>query len=163
MTISSGVGSSVAAILLSAWLYWAPEEGDYGSWVPATLVVIYVIFNSYGFFMVQGLMLGEMLPARARGPASGITCAIINALLFVTAKTFPWMSKVLQPHGLFLLFGLMTVAGTVFAHLFVPETKGRTLAEVEEHFSGPSLFWRGRPSTYVEDANLSNEAKPDCT
>lgn len=162
MTISSGVGSSIAAILLSAWLYWAPDS-DYGSWVPATLVVIYVIFNSYGFFMVQGLMLGEMLPARARGPTSGITCAIINALLFITAKTFPWMSKVLQPHGLFLLFGLMTVAGTVFAHLFVPETKGRTLAEVEEHFSGPSLFWRGSPNNSVEDANLTNGAKSACT
>lgn len=162
MTISSGVGSSIAAILLSAWLYWAPDS-DYGSWVPATLVVIYVIFNSYGFFMVQGLMLGEMLPARARGPTSGITCAIINALLFITAKTFPWMSKVLQPHGLFLLFGLMTVAGTVFAHLFVPETKGRTLAEVEEHFSGPSLFWRDSPNNSVEDANLTNGAKSACT
>lgn len=158
MTISSGVGSSAAAILLSAWLYWAPEN-DHGEWVPATLVVIYVIFNSYGFFMVQGLMLGEMLPARGRGPASGVTCAIINVLLFITAKTYPWMTQVLQPHGLFLLFGLMTVAGTVFAHLFVPETKGCTLAEIEEHFSGPSLFWKGSKSNFVADANLSNGSK----
>jgi len=158
LTISSGIGSGAAAIVLSGWLYWAPDS-EYGSWVPAALVVIFVIFNSYGFFMVQGLMLGEMLPARARGQSSGITCAIINAMLFVTSKTFPWMTHVLKPHGLFLLFGLMTVAGTVFAYLFVPETKGRTLAEIEGHFSGPSLFWNSDQNVLVQEESIINEVE----
>ncbi|XP_059484673.1 facilitated trehalose transporter Tret1-like [Neocloeon triangulifer] len=143
MTISSGVGSGIAAFVLSAWLYWVPESDDH-AWVPAALIIVFVIFNSYGFFMIQGLMIGEMFPARARGPASGITCAIINVTLFATSKTYPWMTHVLKPTGLFLFFGLMTAAGTLFAYLFIPETQGSTLAEIEEHFSGPSLIWRSK-------------------
>ncbi|XP_059484670.1 facilitated trehalose transporter Tret1-like [Neocloeon triangulifer] len=140
LTISSGLGSGTAALILSWWLYWSPDFKGY-DWVPSALVVIYVIFNSYGFFTIQALMIGELFPAKARGFSSGVSCAVINAVLFFTSKWYPWMTHVLQPHGLFLLFGLMTFAGTLFAYFFLPETKGRTLAEIEEHFSGSSLFW----------------------
>ncbi|XP_065345212.1 facilitated trehalose transporter Tret1-like isoform X1 [Cloeon dipterum] len=141
LTISSGLGSSVAALGVSAWLYWSPKLGGY-EWVPTALVLAFVVFNSYGFFTIQALMLGEMLPARARGPSSGLTCALINAVIFFTSKTYPWMSRVFQPHGLFLMFGTMSLAATLVVYLFMPETKGRTLAEIEEFFSGPSLLWR---------------------
>ncbi|XP_059484669.1 facilitated trehalose transporter Tret1-2 homolog [Neocloeon triangulifer] len=153
MTISSGLGSGAAALLLSAWLLWAPETTMF-SWVPPTLVITFVIFNSYGFFMIQGLMIGEMFPARARGPASGVTCATINTTLFFSTKLYPKMTHAFKPSGLFLFFGLMTLAGTLFAHLFMPETKGKTLAEVEEHFSGPSLFW-GRNNSPERRQNIT--------
>ncbi|CAB3360089.1 Hypothetical predicted protein [Cloeon dipterum] len=96
MTISSGLGSGAAAIFLSGWLFCAPESENF-KWVPAALVVIFVIFNSYGFFMIQGIMIGELFPARARGTASGITCALINTTLFFTTKLYPWMTDVMKP------------------------------------------------------------------
>ncbi|CAB3360092.1 Hypothetical predicted protein [Cloeon dipterum] len=97
LTISSGLGSSVAALGVSAWLYWSPKLVGY-EWVPTALVLAFVVFNSYGFFTIQALMLGEMLPARARGPSSGLTCALVNAVIFFTSKTYPWMTRVFQPH-----------------------------------------------------------------
>ena len=128
---------------LGCWLYMAPTPGTL-SWLPATLVLTYVACNTFGFFVLPGLMLGEMLPARARGPAGGLTFAVINTTLFVTTKFYPAAVHYLQPHGLFFFFGVATLAGTLFVYLFVPETKGRTLSEIEDYFAGDNLLWQTR-------------------
>ncbi|XP_059480638.1 facilitated trehalose transporter Tret1-2 homolog [Neocloeon triangulifer] len=143
LAISSGLGSAAAAVALGCWLYVAPPPGTL-SWLPATLVLLYVGCNTYGFFVLPGLMMGEMLPARARGPAGGLTFAVINITLFVTTKVYPWAVHVLHPHGLFFFFGICALLGTLFVYLFVPETKGRTLSEIEDYFSGTNLIWQTR-------------------
>jgi hypothetical protein len=50
----------------------------------------------------------------------------------------------LKPAGTFLAFGLMACAALIFTLLFVPETKGRTLEELEHELMSPPSATRGK-------------------
>jgi hypothetical protein len=120
-------------------------------WFPAAAVLAYVACNTFGFFVLPGLMLGEMLPAKARGPAGGFSFTVINVTLFITTKLYPQALHILQPHGLFWFFGGATLTATLFVFLFVPETRGQSLIEIEDYFSGNNYLWIKRRRSSVID------------
>jgi SP family xylose:H+ symportor-like MFS transporter len=50
---------------------------------------------------------------------------------FVLTYTFPLINRVLGSSGTFLGYGTICMVGAIFIFVFVPETKGRTLEEIE--------------------------------
>jgi len=54
------------------------------------------------------------------------------------------MSKAIRSEGIFLLFGSFAIVNSILVYLFLPETKGRSLPEIEDYFKGPSIFWMRR-------------------
>ena len=82
------------------------------------------------------LALSELMPARIRSNGMSIAL-VINELVSTTlAGIFlPFVSK----HGyssMFFLFAGFTVVYFLVAAFFLPETKGKTLEEIEAHFEG---------------------------
>jgi MFS family permease len=77
------------------------------------------------------VLLAEIFPNEYRGvaiSAAGFWNALVSAsVTFV----FPWELSKLGPAGVFLVYGLFASAALLFVLLFVPETKGRTLEELE--------------------------------
>jgi hypothetical protein len=60
---------------------------------------------------------------------------------FVIGQTVPWMLDTLRPHGTFWLFSVMLFPAIWITWKLVPETKGKTLEEIERHWLS-----RGSPS-----------------
>lgn len=56
--------------------------------------------------------------------------------VFIVVKTFPFLQHPLSKHGVFWLYGSISLTGTLFFYFFLPETKGHTLQEIEDYFSG---------------------------
>ena len=86
--------------------------------------------------VVVWLALSELMPARIRSTGMSIAL-VINQLASTTlaAIFLPFVSK----HGyssMFFLFASFTVVYFVVAVFFLPETKGKTLEEIEAHFDG---------------------------
>jgi hypothetical protein len=56
--------------------------------------------------------------------------------VFAVVKTFPLIQHIASNHGSFWIYGSISLLGTIFFYLYLPETKGRTLQEIEDYFSG---------------------------
>jgi hypothetical protein len=56
--------------------------------------------------------------------------------VFTVVKTFPLIRHAASNHGSFWIYGSISLLGTIFFYLCLPETKGRTLQEIEDYFSG---------------------------
>jgi MFS transporter, SP family, solute carrier family 2 (myo-inositol transporter), member 13 len=100
-----------------------------------------VIFMAMGFFAVGPgvcvwLALSELMPTRIRSNGMSIALVINQAVSTTIAAVFlPTVGK----YGyatMFFAFAGFTVIYFITAAFFLPETKGKTLEEIEEHFSG---------------------------
>ena len=110
----------------------APRHG----WLVALCLYAFMAFYAMGPGVVVWLALSELMPTRIR--SNGMSIALVlNQLVSTTlAGIFlPFVGK----HGyaaMFFLFAGFTVVYFLVAVFFLPETKGKTLEEIEEHFAG---------------------------
>ncbi len=103
-------------------------------WLVALGLYVFMAFYALGPGVVVWLALSELMPTRIRSNGMSIAL-VINQLVSTTlaAIFLPFVSK----HGyssMFFLFAGFTVVYFVVAAFFLPETKGKTLEEIEQHF-----------------------------
>jgi MFS family permease len=107
-------------------------------WLVALGLYAFMAFYAMGPGVCVWLALSELMPTRIRSNGMSIAL-VINQLVSTTlAGIFlPFVSK----HGyssIFFLFAGFTVIYFLTAAFLLPETKGKTLEEIEAHFEGPS-------------------------
>ncbi|XP_044271366.1 facilitated trehalose transporter Tret1 [Tribolium madens] len=143
LALTSGLGTAISALCLGTFLY--PRDNctisDSGGYFPALCVLLYVATNTVGFMILPGVMLGELFPAKVRGLAGGLTFMIFNFVLFATAKAFPVMKNGVGVHGVFWIFGGTALVASVFLYFMLPETKGKTLSQIEDYFQEGNVTW----------------------
>jgi Sugar (and other) transporter len=76
-------------------------------------------------------MLPEVLPLSVRGTAMGIAICLHWGANFLVSQTFPIMLDGWGPGAVFLGYAAIGVLAFVFVKALVPETKGRSLEEIE--------------------------------
>ncbi|XP_044257324.1 facilitated trehalose transporter Tret1-2 homolog [Tribolium madens] len=109
------------------------------SWIPLANFIVYVLGFSFGFGPVPWLMMGEILPAKVRGPAASLATGFNWTCTFVVTTTFPLFKDVIGEHGAFWLFCAVCVLGLIFTILFVPETRGHSLEDIERILRGEEV------------------------
>jgi len=80
----------VTLSILGGFFYcktYGPDVSHLG-WLPLTCFVIYILGFSLGFGPIPWLMMGEILPAKIRGPAASVVTAFNWFCTFVVTKTF---------------------------------------------------------------------------
>lgn len=107
------------------------------------LMLLYISFNS-PLMLVPGIMVGELLPLRVRH-WSGLIFTAFNLMLFGVTKLFPVIKSLLRARGLFLMFGCSSLLATVLFYWLLPETKNRTLNDIEDYYHQPNWIWQRRP------------------
>merc|ERR1719305_1696833 len=103
------------------------------SWSAVVVValMLYVVGYQIGSGPIVWLLISEIFPLRVRGPAMSIA-VLMNfsanlAMTFTLEKTL----EVLTPPGVFFMYAGLTLFALIFVSLACPETKGRTLEEIE--------------------------------
>ncbi len=127
---ATGMGISLFAISLSAL------TGDPGLWV-LVFILTYIACFAMSLGPVVWVVLSEIFPTRIRGRAMAIATLTLWASNYVVSQTFPMMNE--NPwlvdhfhHAFpFWIYGLMCVVMVLFVWRFVPETKGKSLEEIE--------------------------------
>jgi len=80
---------------------------------------------------VTWVLISEIFPNRVRGLGVAISVSALWIASFILTYTFPLINRRLGSSGTFWLYALVCIAGFVFVWKRVPETKGRTLEQIE--------------------------------
>jgi sugar porter (SP) family MFS transporter len=80
---------------------------------------------------VMWVLFSELFPNRIRGIAISFVGLVNSAIAFLVTLVFPWQLETIGSSGTFLIYGLFAVIGLVFVMRILPETKGRSLEELE--------------------------------
>lgn len=136
LAIFSAVGTAFTLLSLSLFLWLAKTNSELQSfyWIPLVLLIGYISFISVGLVPVPWCMIGELFPLSLRGLGSGLTSSFCFLAFFVVVKTSPALFSNCGADGTFLLYGIVALIGAVYFALFLPETKNRTLQEIENSF-----------------------------
>jgi SP family sugar porter-like MFS transporter len=84
---------------------------------------------------VVWVVLSEIFPARIRGMAMAMATFSLWVACFVLTYTFPLLNNGLGVSGTFWLYGIICVLGTIFIFAKLPETKGKSLEEIENEWN----------------------------
>jgi sugar porter (SP) family MFS transporter len=121
----SGMALSLVLLVLSIHFHLPPA-------LSLLFVLLYVACFAVGVGPTVWIVMAEIFPTRVRGRAMSIaTIALWLACLLITS-TFLTLVKILSPSGAFLLYAAMSIAAALFVAWLVPETKQRSLEEIEE-------------------------------
>ena len=80
---------------------------------------------------VMWVLFAELFPNRVRGLAISFVGLINSAVAFLVTLVFPWELETIGVASTFLIYGLFAIIGLVLIMRILPETKGRSLEELE--------------------------------
>jgi SP family arabinose:H+ symporter-like MFS transporter len=124
-----GLAIQVVALAAVGWMFHVQAGG-----VPLLAAIIAFIA---AFAMAMGpiswILCSEIFPTKVRGRAMSIATFTIWTSCYVVAQTFPMLndSPAIGPAKTFWVYALVSLAGFLFVLSMVPETKGRSLEEIE--------------------------------
>lgn len=129
-----GLAGMVASLtLLGFSFYLSSLFGLLGSLATAGLM-IYVASFAIGLGPVFWLLISEIYPLRVRGIAMSVASEANWGSNLIIALTFLTLVQLLGRYGTFWLYAAVGVGALIFCYKLVPETKGRTLEEIEAHW-----------------------------
>lgn len=149
LLIFSLIGSTFA--LFAEGVYFYLKNLDYNvssfNWFPLFGMLIYVTFYSPGIGICPLVLSGEMLSATVKAKALGILNIIFAISMAASLKTFQGLNSKFGMHVPFFVFGASCFVGTLFSYYFVPETKGKTLEEIQKELKGTGTHKRQKVIT----------------
>jgi len=127
--VSEAVGASVYQQHESAFVSSAIDMNP--------LLILFAILGFVASFAISigpimWVLFSELFPNNVRGMAISFVGLINSAIAFLVTFIFPWELQNIGNAGTFLIYGVFAVFGLVFVMRILPETKGRSLEELEQ-------------------------------
>jgi sugar porter (SP) family MFS transporter len=137
----AGMGVSLAVV---GGAFFAMGTARYGQGPTAagivTLVALIVFITSFAFSLgpVTWTVINEIFPGRVRGRAVAVATAVNWGAAFVVSEFFLTLVGAIGEAGTFWLFAFFCALGGAWIWKSVPETKGRSLEQIEALWSAPA-------------------------
>lgn len=133
-TIFRYIGMTISMLILALYSSSFASNLPYRSWISTFFLLAYIVTSTFGFLTIPFTMLAELFPQRVRGVTAGLTVCLAYFLSFIAIKVYPSMLLIMGNEFIFLFYGLVSLLGTVFVYYILPETKGKSLQEIENLF-----------------------------
>ncbi|KAI9122424.1 hypothetical protein K1719_006264 [Acacia pycnantha] len=121
-------------------------------WLALIGLGMYIIFFSPGMGTVPWVVNSEIYPLRYRGICGGMASTSNWVSNLIVAQSFLSLTEAIGTSWTFMIFIFITIAAIIFVIIFVPETKGLPMEEVEAMLERRTLnfkFWQRRPQPQV--------------
>ena len=111
----------------------------------AVLILVLMGIACYAMTLapVTWVVISEIFPTRIRGMAMAVSTFALWAACFVLTYTFPLLNASLGAYGTFWLYGIICGLGFFYIKAQLPETKGKSLEEIETEFKSNDQVQRG--------------------
>jgi len=126
-------GAFGMTITLSA-LAFAFFTGRTEGFVILIIILAYIAFFASCMGPVFWVLISEIFPNRLRGTAMSVAIFVVWLTNFTGVLIFPWMMKNLGSATTFLFYAIMSLLMFLFSIKYFPETKGKTLEEIEKYW-----------------------------
>jgi SP family galactose:H+ symporter-like MFS transporter len=127
------IGMAIGLGLLG-FAFMLPGQQSILGLIAAGSLMLYVASFAIGLGPVFWLLISEIYPLKIRGLAMSVATEANWGSNLIIALTFLTLIQLLGETGTFWLYGLVSIMAWLFAYFRVPETKGRSLEEIEAHW-----------------------------
>ncbi|KAJ8916731.1 hypothetical protein NQ315_013935 [Exocentrus adspersus] len=107
-------------------------------WIPVTFLVASAFLTYVGIKILPWILTGEVYFSEVRATASGLSGGTGYILGFISNKIFLNLVSWFTLPGVFWFYGAVSIIGTFLLYFILPETEGKSLFEITEHFAGRS-------------------------
>ena len=140
-----GMGGMVVTLLMIAYGFISlADDGANGQYLVVTSMLLYIAFFAVSMGPLGWLIITEVFPTKVRGVGSSIGSLSnwgFNALIVWTFyKSIGAFTNAFDGNesygtaGVFTMFAIIALIGIVWGYFFLPETKGKKLDEIENHW-----------------------------
>ncbi|XP_012525018.1 facilitated trehalose transporter Tret1 [Monomorium pharaonis] len=130
-TFLAGITLTVAGVFYFVKFQFGVDTTGYG-WLLHSSVIFYELIIALGLNPLPYLMLGELFPTNVKGAAVSLTTLMSALLAFIVSKMYQVISDNWGVYASFGWFAISSYLGVIFIVLIVPETKGKSLLEIQE-------------------------------
>ncbi|CAH0697160.1 unnamed protein product [Spodoptera exigua] len=131
--------AAMAVNLACLGIYYHLKASNFtpgGTWIPLFTLCLFVSFYASGVGPIPWLMLREIFPTHMTRRATALTAGFHWFLAFCVTKFYQNLIDMVKHGWTLLAFCIVCIVGIAFVFFFVPETKGRTLEEIQNEFEG---------------------------
>jgi MFS transporter, SP family, arabinose:H+ symporter len=123
------LGSDLAKANLSSIV---SQSIHINSWLVLIGIIGFVASFAISVGPVMWVLFSELFPNRVRGLAISFAGFVNSAISFTVQLVFPWELHRIGNASTFMIYGAFGLAGLIFVLLYLPETKGKSLEELEK-------------------------------
>jgi len=136
----TGIAGMVVTLGFLGLVFRMSSHTGVVAWLAVISMMAYVASFAISLGPIFWLLISEIYPLKIRNSAQGLAATFNWGSNLLVTLTFLTLVEKLGPSWTFWLYGLSAVGAWIFSYYFVPETKGRTLEEIEN-------FWRTSASS----------------
>lgn len=133
LLLIGAAGMTICLALVGAAFHFGMNQG------PLILVAIlaYIAFFAISLGPLTFVVVAEIFPTHVRGRAMSVAIFFLWVAVFAVSQTFPMLQSSVGPAITFWIYMLMSVVAFFFVWRLVPETKEKSLEEIEQ-------FWKNK-------------------
>jgi sugar porter (SP) family MFS transporter len=128
----AGIAGMAITLCLLGFVFHASHQSAGMAWLAVISMMAYVGSFAISLGPIFWLLISEIYPLKIRNSAEGVAATFNWGANLLVTLTFLTLVETLGPSRTFWLYGLCAIAAGLFSYYFVPETKVRTLEEIEE-------------------------------
>lgn len=127
--ISSHLGMAIAGIMMGV-----AYQLQWSSLIRIIIVMVYLAFFAIGVGPMPWLVCAEIYPSSVRELAMSFSTFVNWASAFGVTSSVSAFQQLILPQGVFWFYSAVSILGAVFVYLVLPETKDKSLEEIEQFF-----------------------------
>jgi sugar porter (SP) family MFS transporter len=134
----AGIAGMAVTLGLLGVVFHVSHQSAGMAWLAVISMMAYVGSFAISLGPIFWLLISEIYPLKIRNSAEGLAATFNWGANLLVTLTFLTLVEMLGPSLTFWVYGLCAIAAGLFSYYFVPETKGRTLEEIEESLHSKS-------------------------
>ena len=150
----TGIAGQIFGLAILGAAFQFQQLARFKSYIAVAGLVTYISAFAFGLGPIFWLLIAEIYPMKNRSVAMSAVTVTNWGMNLAVAVTFLTLVAVLGHAGTFWLYGVIAVAAWVFVYRLVPETKGKSLEQIEQH-------WRDGNGPR-ELSSAGNDKEADC-
>ncbi|KAL6261495.1 hypothetical protein P5V15_006584 [Pogonomyrmex californicus] len=140
LLIISSIGSACSTVMIATYFHLQYYRIDTNNiiWLPATGTMMYIVMYAIGLAGVPFTMASELFPTNVKAIGTTLGIMTVHTTAFIVTKLYPTLSEIAGTHTPFWIFTACSVISALFTFFYVPETKGKTLEQIQKKLHSSS-------------------------